>query len=511
MKFLFSISILLGGCFYVYTAKQPPFVYAPLILGWLIMTLAMKKKKVTTPPLLQFGKLRWDESNLGHILVLGQTGKGKTVSAITNILTQLTKNCPHWGGMILGVKGNEHHFIEGLFKNNGRNGDVKVLQVKPEGAQNWSPPFRINLTGDKRLPWSSYASMIIDTGKALSGDKGDSFWADTAEQCITHAFVLLEGLGQPPTIPEVYKLLMAEGPEIGKAVVEFCEKKGELNEQDIATMSYFESVFINAKAREQLEGTKGTLKRYLGFFINPEIAEVFCSENPNLEMKDLDKGVVIATSIPQRYVKERKYIHTLIKALGYNHGLLRFDQEAIDAEYIKKCNRLIFIFDEAQEVITASETGMGDHTIADRIRSAKVNLVFSMQSSRSPDSKIGREKRENLINHFGTRFIFQLGEQTEAKDLSSFLGDAKQRKITRSRGKTGGNRSVVMEYKPRVEPVVLMSLDAHQCLITNPSKDFHLTNLAPLDTTGIIPSWYAEKRRILKPIQRLNKHIFYGR
>lgn len=510
MKTIILTLVLTGGCLALFMSGQPPFLYASFILGWMLLCFSLKKPKKVTPPLLRFGKLQWNAFNLGHILVLGQTRRGKTLSALTNILTQLTKNCDKWGGLVLGVKGTEHNFLDAHFKLNGRDNDIKVLQVRPEGAASWSPPFRINITGDKRLPWSAYASMIVDTGKALAGEKGDSFWTDTAEQSITHAFVLIDGLGMPPTIPNIYNLLMSDPTRLNQKIDDLADKE-ELTSQELQAMEYLKTVFVKTQAKEQLEGTRGTLKRFLGFFLNDDLSEVFCSENPNVQISDVDKGHVIATSIPQRYVKERKYIHTLLKSLGYYHGMLRFDEEARDPEYIGKCNRLVYVFDEAQEVVTASETGMGDHTIADRIGGAKVTLVFCMQSSRSPEPKIGREKKENLINHFSTRFIFQLGEQSEAKEMSDYLGDAKQRKVSKSMGRSGHGRNISMDYQPRVKPVALLSLDNHQCLITHPNKDFILVDLPPLSPDGTVPRWYIEGRKNRKSLAKLRKHIFYGR
>ena len=79
-----------------------------------------KKRKV----ILRIGSLTWTrEEFCRHFLITGDTGSGKTTSGLNPILVQITQNVPNWGGLVLGSKGTEHHFIRDLLHHHGRASD----------------------------------------------------------------------------------------------------------------------------------------------------------------------------------------------------------------------------------------------------------------------------------------------------------------------------------------------------------------------------------------------------
>lgn len=456
------------------------------LTAWLLVYAAWFAKK----PVLRFGRLTWDASELGHILVLGQTRRGKTSSGFSQIIHQLSRSEPHWGGLVLGVKNTEHKFYEEHFDGTPREGDVKVLRVRSlDDPQQWDPPNRINLTGDSRFPWSAYATMIVDTVKSVSGEGDNPFWADTAEQLFTYGFHLLEMVEYPATIPELYKALTDYTHLEG--LLELL--KGRTDDMSVRITAEFRKRLLSAEAKEQLEGTEGTLRQYLSFFLQEDIQKVFCSLDPNVAIEDMDYGKVICSSIPQHFPKERKFIHTMIKQLAYYHGMMRFDKEADQPGYIRCCNRLLFVMDEAQDVITSSETGMSDHAIADRIGGAKVTLIFAMQSSHSAESKIKKERNRNLINHFSTRFYFQLGDEEEAEEAAKYIGKTKQIKVRKTYD-TGDivsrNKNLDRGWEYDVPPVAFLRLDKHQVIICHPKRSFEILELPPLTPKGKVERWF---------------------
>jgi len=101
--------------------------------------------------------------------------------------------------------------------------------------------------------------------------------------------------------------------------------KLSMNNPDTRTkeiLKDLDKTFISGKAKEQMEGTIGSLYQYLGFFLDEDIKKVFCSSEPNISVEEVDYGTIIATSIPQRFKKERAYIHTMLKSLLYTHASL---------------------------------------------------------------------------------------------------------------------------------------------------------------------------------------------
>lgn len=497
---------LVAGAAGYFLKDELPGFYDKIVFGgvfglaWFLIYLALFQKI----PLLKFGKLKWKANELGHILVLGQTRRGKTSSGFSQIINQLSRSEKNWGGLVLGVKNTEHVFYEKHLKAINRHDDLRLLRVRSlDDPESWDPPFRINLTGDPRFPWSAYSTMIVDTVKSLSGEGENPFWADTAQHIFTQGFQLLEKLGQEPTIPNLYAIL-TNTSRLEEMLNELAEN--HTDELAVRIVSDLTKKLISAEAKEQLEATEGTLRQYLGFFMQEDIHKVFCSTEPNVFIEDMDYGKIICSSIPQHYPRERSFIHTMLKQLAYYHGMMRFDKDADDSSHIKKCNRLLFVMDEAQDVITAAQTGLSDHVIADRIGGAKVTLVFAMQSSHSAESKIGREKNRNLINHFSTRFYFQLGDENEAEEAAKYVGKVKKRKVRRTYQTfdvMSKDRNIEFGWDFDLPPVTFLRLDKHQCIIVHPKREFEVMNLPPLEPDGKRSRWY--KPKSIRPIHKLIK------
>ena len=85
--------------------------------------------------------------------------------------------------------------------------------------------------------------------------------------------------------------------------------------------AFFQTSFIDAKAYEQREAIEGTIKTYLGFFTNPDVAAVFSSDLPNtFSFNEVNNGAVITITMPQSLASERRYVQTYLKMLFYNHN-----------------------------------------------------------------------------------------------------------------------------------------------------------------------------------------------
>ena len=101
-----------------------------LFMG-LVLWLTKSRKVI-----LRFGRLTWTQSEFcRHFLISGDTGCGKTTSGFHNILVQITRRVPNWGGLVLGVKGDEHRFLEVLANTHQREADVLHLQVVDDACQ----------------------------------------------------------------------------------------------------------------------------------------------------------------------------------------------------------------------------------------------------------------------------------------------------------------------------------------------------------------------------------------
>ena len=86
--------------------------------------------------------------------------------------------------------------------------DLIHLQIRPDEADpKWKPPHRFNLTGDRSIPFSTYAKFVVDTATSLGqgGDKG--FFKNQAQTHIAHALELLAELQQPVTLSGAFDVL----------------------------------------------------------------------------------------------------------------------------------------------------------------------------------------------------------------------------------------------------------------------------------------------------------------
>src|SRR5262245_55582664 len=103
---------------------------------------------------------------------------------------------------------------------------------------------------------------------------------------------------------------------------------------------------------EQLGSVQGALSTYLEFFINPEIAEVFCANEPTFSLGEIDAGKFVAGNRHTARVPVRVALHQHGPELSYYfHALSRFDKPAAERE---KLNLIVLFADEGQEIPRAA-------------------------------------------------------------------------------------------------------------------------------------------------------------
>ena len=235
--------------------------------------------------------------------------------------------------------------------------------------------------------------------------------------------------------------------------------------------------------------SKGRSKTYLGFFLDPDVANVFSSDEPNtFSLDEIDQGAVLTITMPQRLVSERRSIQTYLKILFYFHVLRRFDKEPGERQGE---NLLLLVADEFQDLVTASEDGISDHKIIDRIRAAGAAVIAGMQSELSADPAIGASKREVLTLNMRSRFIFRAADLKGANESAAFLGKREIWKKTHSsRPLETATVSRRLDEDFIVKPSKLMRLPDHTAIVAHPSKRFTEVKLRPVDGTGKVYGWY---------------------
>lgn len=450
------------------------------------------------------GWLWWRMSHLArHVVIIGDTGAGKTLGGMNFLFREFMRNVPTGGAFVVGTKGDEPAYALNVCKHMKRAGSFRCLEVRPDDAPpGWKPPELYNLVSDRSLPWTTHAKAIVDTASANTEGHQSSFFKPAAQEGIAFGLHLLDSLGRPVNLRSLRDLLTSE-ENLRAALADFGDVAASRTDPgDIRLTEYFEREFISAKGRDQSAGLVGTIGLYLAPFQTPEIAEVFCSEQANtLTVQDFDKGMVLATSIPQRFYSERLFIHTYLKTLVYFHALRRLDKSSRSK---RAMNPIGCFVDEFQDVVTASEDGMADHKVADRIRSGKVFIVAAMQSEFSPDPKIGDARRKVLMKQFRTRFYFRVPDEEDAKCAADFIGKKLVRRRYRAvRGVMDFEQSSTQEELHRVRTDKFVNLPDFTAYVVHPSPQFlgsryRRSKMPPIDPDGKVAAWYGAGRLLAK-------------
>ncbi len=430
--------------------------------------------------------LAWDRNDFCRgWLITGDTGSGKTF-AVNALLHSVFQHEPDWGGLCCDEKGVYHEILAAMVRHYGRQNDLLLLQTRPDQARdNWAPPARYNLLSDDTIPPSTYATVIVDTASALNTGKEDQgFFKTQAHSYIGRGIQLFRLLGLRPTMHHLLEMLQYQ--PVLKAMLQELEPKKNAGDPDASDChDHFLNGFLRQPA-EQLGGVISTIYNYLNYFTNPDIAEVFGTEENTFDFKALDRGAIICLSMPQKYQTERRYVTTILKLLFYTHALRRFDPRDNRQRSREQDNLLICWQDEAQRFVTDSDGNV------DVLRQSNATTVMATQSKISFFPVLGgREKAEVTILNLRNRIIFKAADRVCAESSADFIGRHLfwKKSYTRAKGGISTTRSREEEYL--VKPYQIMSLPKFTAIIKHCERPFVRRRIHPLDPQGRTPRWYS--------------------
>jgi hypothetical protein len=468
----------------------------PTMLGFGILLLIMALRQLLgrqqTHHVAKLGGLVWKRNQFCRgWLITGDTGSGKTSSGINQLAHQVFQNEPKWGGLCIDEKGVYWETLAGMARHYTREHDLIHLQIRTDEADTqWTPPHRFNLTGDRSIPFTTYAKFVVDTASSLGqgGDKG--FFKSQAQTHIAHALELLFELKRPVTLLGAFELL--SNNELLEEELKNLDSLFETPRRT-AVYTHFFDRFLTQPA-EQFGGVRETIGNYLQYFLTPEVAEVFCTGESTFDFAAIDQGKIILTTMPQKFQTERRYVNTFLKLLFYNHALRRFDK----AKAARGMDNLLILWaDEAQRFMTASEDGTSDYNCVDVIREAGATVVAAAQSTTSLVPPLGNDKSKVLTLNLRNRMIFRSADEADAVQAADFIG--KKRVIKRSWGYSAGKRNVnyneTEEHK--IKPHKLRNLRDHECVLVHCERGFRRVTLPPLEPDGIVAKWFRVWRRML--------------
>lgn len=437
---------------------------------------------------LRLGGLSWTmEDFVRGWLITGRTGSGKTQCAINAITFQIFQNVKDWGGICLDQKGLYWEILVRMASHFGRSHDLVLLQTRPPGEDMlWRPPHTINITGNPDVPASTYAKVIVDTAVSLTGGRGGNpFFPTKAQLAIQTAFEILRHLEAYVTIPNIHRMLLNKVD--AQSVMEDLINRGDQRSRELlaAFRSYLE------QPPEQFGGVQGTLSTYLEFFLDPEIAEVFCAEEPTFAVSEIDHGKIVCIAMPQKFQSERLYINTILKLSYYFHALSRFDKSAGERE---RDNLLVLFADEGQEIITGAESAFADHRAAGVIREARATIVLATQAYTSIHGALDKRYADVLMLNLSNELIFTVANQDSAVLASKNIGEREV--VEKSWGWAGGKKSYNYQkkIKPFFESYQLRKLPKFTAIIRHCEKPFRKRLIPPINPDGTFPRWFTYLR-----------------
>jgi Type IV secretion-system coupling protein DNA-binding domain len=447
---------------------------------------------------LRLAGLSWSmEDFVRGWLITGRTGSGKTQCAINSITYQVFQNVPNWGGLCLDQKGLYWEILGKMAAHFRREGDLVLLQTRPLGKDElWRPRHTVNITGNPNVPASTYAKVIVDTAVSLTGGRGQNpFFPTKAQLAIQTGFEVLRHMEAYVTIPNVYQLLLNEAD--ANAAIEKLMNKGDQRSHELV-VALRDGFF--GQPPEQLGGVQGTLSTYLEFFINPEIAEVFCANEPTFSIAQIDAGKIVCIAMPQKFQSERLYINTILKLSYYFHALSRFDKPAEERE---RDNLIILFADEGQEVITGAESAFADHRAAGIIREARATIVLATQAYTSILGSLDKRYADVLMLNLSNELIFTCANHDSAVIASKNIGEREV--IEKLWGWSAGKKSTSYQrvIKPHFPPFKLRKLPKFTAVIRHCEKPFRKRLIPPISPLGSYPRWFTDRHPAYAAIQWL--------
>ena len=422
---------------------------------------------------LKFARFRWtrDKANR-HFFFTGDTGSGKT-TGMKALLSGLLRRDPHLGGMVMANKGDEWFYLEWLAKKHGREGDL--IRLHPRTVGDGEPPLhRLNATGDARFPFTTRARILVDTAAALNPKDERSFFKTKGTAHLARALELLAELGRPATATNAY-ILLTSPAEMDKALHQLADLAPSANRVRLAEQ--IDRTYLQHEAKEQRAGEIGTSQNYLEFLGTPEIAEVFSNELADTcSIADVDRGKIFCVDVPQDFTTERQYVFTVMKLLLYRHALRRY---ALPAWQRYALNQLVYVGDEFQTAITASQDGTSDFSVVDRLRDCGLMLVVSAQAFESLIPPQTRDQAEVLALNLKNLVMYRAASEADALRCANALG---KRWVERA------NRTVHLDHTAysyqrveefRVKPHQLRNLPDHAAVVRHCTNGFKKVRFRP--------------------------------
>jgi hypothetical protein len=457
----------------------------PLMLLVVVVWCSRRHLNKTNPITAKIaGVVIREDSFRTNFWVKGATGSGKNTSAIATLAHEVFKRNRTFGALILDIRGDFSEEMTAIAANYGRSSDLILLEVRPDGALDWTPKQRLNLA--EGLDPGTVAKMVADANATLLAGRDDKGFF--RKQATDHIAMALEGLalvGLDVTLSNALEVLSRE-----EMMESFLMRLEALPCPAATKISkHFRLSYRLKGAPEQFEGVRGTIENFLSYVRKEQIAEITCRDSTFDFGKALDSGRLIVVKAPNSLLLERQFISLMLKFRFYHHLLSRFSKSAKERS---QENLLILAADESQGIISASENSLGDDVMLALIRGARGTAIFATHSFASYVAVVGEPYARVIAQNLRWRFLCTGADELDAVESADFIGKKPTKRIERSWEGLRMRTRHIVEDTYIIKPHQIRQLRRHWVILVRgdrPSKPRRVF-LPPLNSKGEIAEWF---------------------
>jgi len=357
------------------------------------------------------GEQTWHWEQLyKNVVVMGQTGTGKTLCVLNALLEGLvaSANNPKMApsGLILDPKGDFRGKLEVLCRKYGRQDDLLIVDPQRQSESIvWNPL-------DSRDDELELSSRFVAVLQALGMKSEDtSFWIDSARTFIRHAIKLIRLTnppGAPPSLTEIGQLARSFD-----AIVARTDRLDLIDEECDDCLEFFANDWL-PKADE----TRTSVQSYITNMVDPfslrPYRDMFSGRSTRSTEQMVGEGRILYVHMPVADKEAMaRTIGTFVK--------LAFFREVLKA--VNKPRPSFFLCDEFQVYFTTAR-GQGDADFFERSRQSRhVNIIATQNlPALLKCSPTDRNPIMNLMGNCATKIFLRNTDPETNKWGSELFG-----------------------------------------------------------------------------------------
>lgn len=377
-----------------------------------------------------------------HVLVLGGTGEGKTRSILLPLVDQLLalRQSMEKGAISFYCtdgKGVLWRDIKGAAEKAGQGADVRVI-----GCSDATGEYGVDLLDG--IEPQLVADIIRSVARQTKGDSsGDSFWPDMASEVIRNCAVLCrawemtdDGLAYVEQTGErIYSLVMIYSVTLdpmlqARAVKAITEAYEDPNQRagikpyltpELSYASRYMAEQWSTMAADTKTGILANITQVMSpFATNQPLRRSFAAGmGERLMPISASWGSICVVNVPSlEYGLAGRIVNVFLKTLLYTEARKR---EMADPR-IGQREKLLFIADEFQDLITADVAGLSDANFWNVARSTGTVGIISTQGMSSLEQAIGKVGAENFALQMRSKIVLRVEDPTTMQYARTLAG-----------------------------------------------------------------------------------------